>query len=153
MASAVKKAAPQPARPANQGSDASVAQRSATRTSNSSLAIDFSTSREADSFSATGRQSTWVLKLNGLAEACADPDCPAEYGKFYQIGTFSTASTAQSTRKRIEDEHAGQLVGIFELRSERTADGSALYAAAFADDEPKNKPVTGDDGDDWNTDS
>lgn len=148
---------PAPAAPSNQGSPEAMAARKATRSANAALDIDYGTAREEGSFSASGRTSFWVQKLNKLAQDCASDESGAEFGKFYLIGTFSTASTAQSTRKRIEDEHVGELVGTFALKSERTKDGSALYAAAYADEneagaDPKNKPVAGNDDDDFTTD-
>lgn len=106
------------------------AARIATRQANASVDIDYSEGRDKETFAPAGsRTSLWVLKLNKLVRDVNKGK--AKSGAFYKIGAFTTASTAQSTKKRIEIDLAGQLQGEVELMAERVAEGSELYAAAF----------------------
>lgn len=157
---AVTKKAAAPAAPAKakgttpQGSPESIAQRKTTRALNSTLDIDYGAPRDEDSFPVSGRTSFWVHKLNKLGADCADEDSPAEYGQMYQIGSFGTTSTAQSTLKRITTGHVNELVGVFSLKAERTANGSALWAAAIEPESDEPEAEAGEDGEgeaEWET--
>jgi hypothetical protein len=128
----------------------SMARRDSTRASNASLNIDYESGRTPESFSTTGRTSVWVTKLNVLADDALAGR--AQFDTFYQIGSFSTPGTAQSTIKDVRDNRANQLNTAveFELKSDRSKTGSTLWAAVFR---PAGGEGDGGDGGDdaWET--
>lgn len=113
-----------------------IAARKATRETNSSMDIDFSTGRTIDSFPASGRVSTWARKLNALAESVINGD--AKDGVYYQVGAFTNMSSASAAKKRITEDLQDQLRADveFELRTTSSHEnGGELWAAVFTEDQ------------------